>query len=371
MEKNAEYTSITQKELDSITVLTMSPADVTHYFYNGINVRSFADVLERFAEGRDLKTLLVDRLCEYDSSAIRDNVRKKVSNWLAGRNRPNDRDELIRLCFALGLDEENARRFMTFCIDGDFHLRNPKEVAFLYCLRSGKSYPDAVEFISGLPPINDISATTADTNEIYTEIVDKAFSKVHTDNEFLRFYEENLENFGRLHNTAYEKFMEMFDVLIAPDAALYTEDDKEYPVETAVELYLRMNLPLDKKKSKYTAIQKTIRNFWPNSTVITNMRNRKEDVSRKVLLLLYVVTEGLTGAASDDEYWLEDLTPVEVLEEHSWKIDLMLEACGVSRLDPRNPFDWLILYSLKVSDDDDAGMSERLSGVLSELFPQE
>jgi len=374
MEKDMEFTAISKKEWNHIADTEMSPADIARYFYEQIRIRKFSEILARFAEGQDIKTLLTDRLCEFDPDAKRDSVRKKVSNWLNGKNEPH-RDELIKICFALVLNETEAQSFMRYSFDGGFHLRNPKELAFLYCLRSAKSYPDALRFVNSLKPLektieNEPTNSENGSELVYTKVVADAFSQIYDDGAFLEFYENNLENFGYLHNTAYHRFMRFFNELIAPSAPLYTIKASACSIEHAVDTYLRMNLPLDKKTSKYTAIQKIIRNFWPNVTAIKNMRNREEDVNRKVLLLLYVVTEGIDDTASDDYLWLEDMTPVELLEEHTWRISLMLNECGMGSLDPRNPFDWLILYSLKTGDDI-KGMSGRLQEALEILFPSQ
>ena len=45
----------------------------------------------------------------------------------------------------------------------------------------------------------------------------------------------------------------------------------------------------------------------------------------------------------------------------------MLHECGMSP-GPPEPFDWLILYSLR-SDDEEEAMRDRLTAVLTALFP--
>lgn len=379
MNRDVPLTVLSKKEWDIIVETDMNPSDVTRYFYENMKIRNLGEVLVSYSDRIDIKELLVDKLCEYDKTVKRDSVRKKVSNWLSGQNQLKDREELIKICFALELDEIKAQRFMSFSFDGCFHLRNPREVAFLYCIRTGKTYPEALRFIEGLKPFEnhrskpsvmtpDIDETKKnDVKTVYTKVVANAFANLYNDNAFCKFYEDNYVNFGYLHNTAYVYFMHFFNELICPSAPVHAQEDDAYPIEKAVDTYLRMNLPLDKKTAGYSAVQKAIRSFWPNATIIKNMRNRKEDVNRKVLLLLYVVTEGFGGADLDEDILFEELTPFEMLEEHTWKINLMLHDCGMGMLDPRNPFDWLILYSLKTNDDDKS-MSDRLQEVLDVLF---
>lgn len=297
-----------------------------------------------------------------------------------GQNEPTDREEWIKICFALEFNELQATQFMAFSLDGGFHLRNPREIAYLYCIRTHKTYQESMRFVNRLKPLvvkvesepilnfGTISTQDQYKHMIYTKVVGNAFAKVHDDDSFFRFYKENYSNFGHLHNTAYVRFMHFFNELIQPSVPVHTKPEESYSIEQAVDTYLRMNLPLDRRTGKYTVVQKAIRSFWPNITTIKNFRRRREDVSRKVLLLLYVVTEGFDAEVTDEDLYLEELTPSELLEAHAWRINLMLHDCGMGMLDPRNPFDWLLLYSLKTNDDD-KGMGERLQEVLNILFP--
>jgi hypothetical protein len=100
------------------------------------------------------------------------------------------------------------------------------------------------------------------------------------------------------------------------------------------------------------------------------MRIREEDVTRRVLLLLYLITEGGISNEDSDAYLLdEDFTDEERFEEHYWRLNSMLNDCGMGKIDPRNVFDWLILYCLKSSEDE--AMSERMQTVLDIIFGME
>jgi hypothetical protein len=50
-------------------------------------------------------------------------------------------------------------------------------------------------------------------------------------------------------------------------------------------------------------------------------------------------------------------------------VDAMLTDCGMGTLDPRGPFDWLVMYCMAHEADD--GMSERMERVMACFFAPE
>lgn len=100
------------------------------------------------------------------------------------------------------------------------------------------------------------------------------------------------------------------------------------------------------------------------------MCNRKEDVSRKALLLLYLLIEAFDDPTEDPEYYyIDDLTEEDAnsrLETRIEKMNLFLDTYGMNTLDPGSPFDLLILYAMKSQED--GFVSQRMAEVLEELF---
>ena len=132
-------------------------------------------------------------------------------------------------------------------------------------------------------------------------------------------------------------------------------------------VYLSMHMPSSRKRDNYSLVQKLVKKNWPNATSIKNIRSRKEDVSRKLLLLLYVVTENEGIVMDNYDYYDETLTLEQRVEDHWYTINAMLNDCGMVPLDPRNASDWLILYAVS-TDDEDTPMSERLEQVIKFMF---
>lgn len=141
----------------------------------------------------------------------------------------------------------------------------------------------------------------------------------------------------------------------------------------------------------FYAVQRSIRLNWPDEFTLSKMKKRQLDVSRKVLILLFLATDGsgsefaeknktagltaedaLYADDSDDAYFGIDeeedlLTPDEVFQDVYTRLDLMLDSCGFHPLDPRSPFDWLVLFCIGAGDLWET--DKRLQDILKAMFP--
>jgi hypothetical protein len=140
-------TVISQREVLNIYESNWSAEEVYRYLTSDIKVRTFPEVLTSFYPGQDLRETLVSGLCQIET-ANPDSISRKVRDWLNGKYVPSEREDLIKICFVLELDELKSVALLSITSDGTFHLRSPRELVFAYCLRTGKSYTHAVEMIS-------------------------------------------------------------------------------------------------------------------------------------------------------------------------------------------------------------------------------
>lgn len=372
------YTQLSQQEYDNIRFRSITAEEAFSYLQSGITPRNFSDTLAKFYAGEDLKERLIERLLEYNPGSVRDSISKKVRGWLNGGYEPSDRETVLQICFALDLDENSANEFLGFTSDCTIHYRNPRELSYAFALRTGMGYADAVKLYESLPPIPESKETSLKNEKVYTETIFNDFYKVKTPLQFKEFINTNLDNLGRMHNTAFYYFKTMIDCLKAPDEYLGYLFDKDedwkksevLSIEAITERYLRMNVPSGASKGKATPVEKLIKQYWPSATSIKCMCSRTEDIKRKVLILLYIITEGI----ADDVNWSmitdeDQLSPEELFEEHFDRICIMLYDCGMALPDPRNLFDWVALYSIKMNHDE--AMSDELQAILSRIFNTE
>ena len=365
MHIDSNLTRLSTIEMNTIIGKSKSASEVFLYLNGKIQVRKFADTLKDFAgniPAAGLADILNAKLIEYNPGVKPDSIRRRVRDWLSGKQEPRERKDFIKICFALKLSEYQASRFLSLTTDGAFHLRNPEELVYAFALRTGMDYPETIEMLNSLGPLDK---TRAEGNFVLTKSIEFLFAGIKDKESFHKFYHENKNYLGELHNTAYQYLLIFLEILTKPSPHPYATPEHEYTLDEIMNEYLRMNIPLNKKTANYTLLQKTIKKYWPNTTSLMRMKNRTEDVSRRILLILYLITEGFIS--TDDDYLLdEDLTELEHFEEHYWRLNSILNECGLARLDPRNVFDWLVLYSLKTSDDGE--MRKRMEEVLALIY---
>lgn len=332
---------------------------------------SFRRLLEELYGGKvPVQRYLIDRLTGYEERGNREATARKVRNWMQGRNLPENREELFKICFALDFTPEQAECVLCATAENGIHYRNPRELIYSYCLKNHVDYPAARQMVGELwkeplPEKNlELKKRTEDTSSSespsrYTASVRNQWKRVKTEDDLKKFLAAYKEDFGCHHNTAYRKFQKMLSCLLQPDSPEGSLGEQSYSVEQVVEEYLRMGIPYGRKGKGYTRLQKEIKRHWPSAKTIRAMVQRKLDVDRKTLLLLYLATEGMAAEANEGcEQWLD---------EHHKGIDLMMTECGMAILNPHAPFDYLVVQAIRKEHEEET-MSWRMEWMLGRLF---
>lgn len=363
-----ELTKASAAEYDNILHGNMTPTIAAEYLREGrIVLRTFGDVLHDIYRGPDLFDRLVLFFSHDQSDPNISSTQRKIRNWIADRHPPQNREDIFKIAFALRLDESRLNFLLGMCDDYGIHYRNGKELVLAWFLRTGKDYRDAVAFYDSLPKYPSLESVPTNDMSNLTHEIQYGLARISTPEELRAFYIGNIQNFGSMHLRAYYYFESFLNQLIRPNPHYSETPEENYSVERVMDVYLSMHIPSGRKRDNYSLVQKLIKKNWPNATSLKNIRNHKEDVSRKLLLLLYVATEN-EGINEDDfdSYYDDTLTMEQRIEDHWWTINAMLSDCGMIPLDPRNAFDWLILYS--ITADEDTPMSERLEQTIIHMF---
>ena len=357
-----ELTNQSAFEYDRIRFGRMTPSMAAEYLREGrIVLRTFIDTLRDMYPVPDLQDRLI--AC-FQTDGDPRSAGKKVRNWLKGQNRPASREDIFRIAFALDLSEGQVNHLLGLCTEYGIHYRDGRDVVYAWFLRTGRTYEEARDFFASLPEPARPGEAPPEAGSQLTHEIQAAFQRVQSLEELRTCYTANLDRFGWLHLRAYNYFRKYLDHLLHPVSSWDGEAEADYSMEAVMDHYFSLRMPSGRDRSGYTAVQKLLKHNWPNTTALKNIRNRKDDVPRKLLLLLYVVTENVVDDSYhelDEEY----ITMQERLEDHWWTLNAILTDCGMPTLDPRNPTDWLVLYALTA---DDESMSERMEQVIEKIY---
>lgn len=340
------YTEVSQRQFDFVTQENISPEEVVRFLQTEFTIRKFSDVISRLYPGKDVEQKLA--ACMGD--------RKVVWNWMNGKNLPAGRETVYRIAFALGFHEEETNELLQYVFGEGINYRDKRELVFAYMLKVRGSYEQAESLFQQLGTAEN-TMENAPAN-IQTYIVRNKFQEQESEADFVTFMMSHQEMFGGVHQTAYQIFMDMLSCLVLP-----VGEKEMYSLEHIAESYFRMGMPKQRSTRSMDACQKMLKWHWPGLKRIKNMKNKRENVNRKTLLLLYIITEGLPHG--DHAGMKEELS----LLIHLRNIDAMLEKCNMKHLDPRNPFDFFIIYSLNVNETD--SMTERMETLVRLFIPED
>jgi len=352
-------TEVSARQLEYVTQENLSAHEAVAFLLNGMRLRTFRDILKQVCGSDGQERRLVEGLCaQAGNQAQPDSIRRKVRNWMNGKTLPTEREDVFQICFALGLDLEQSGRMLTLLTEQGIHYRDPKEMVYAYCLRYGLGYGYACGLAGQIAPGRDGPDLHRDP---VTQMIRQEFQAVRAEEDLFSFILRHRSQLGSYHNTAYSYFCRMLTLLTGE--AL--EGEACYSMEYVAQVYLRLNVPQEKKTGTYSDIQKMVKKYWPGARSIKAMKSRSEDVSRKALLILYLVTGGVWEQTYDelDETYIQ---PKEFLEAHCKRMNRMLMECGMCRIDPRNVFDYLVLYCLR--PEDELFMSDRMAALAAEIF---
>lgn len=392
-------------EYENILYGNMSPKMAADYLREGkISVRSFSGTLKYMYPYDDLLQRLKVFYRENLPMERSGSVNRKIQNWLKERNHPTNREDYFRIAFALDLTEAQLNFLLGLCTDYAVQYRDEREILLTWFLRNGYSYGQALDFLDMLPLSGHRSAAASALKSAPDSVIFDAIREnlsrerrdavhIRANERFVQGYTEasritheirndfqmardledlrscymrNLDRFGQMHLRSYYYLLQYLKQLVHP-SSFPGESETDYSIETVMNTYLTLHMPVGRNLDKYSLVQKLIKHNWPNLTHLRRILAQTEDVPRKLLMLLYVVTENSGGIKSeyselDEEY----ISLEERVEDHWWTMNALLTECGMAALDLRNAFDWLILYA--VSADGEESMSSRLEGVIEELY---
>ena len=363
-------TTASAEQYDAILYGRMTPAMAAAYLQDGrVCLRTFGQTLCEMYPASDLLDRLTAFFVAITAQPDRRSIQRKIRNWLTTKHCPSSRQDIFAIAFALNLSEAQLDYLLSLATDYGIQYRDARDAVFAWFLRGGYSWAQATEFFSRLPEPPGLNQVSGQEASRLTQDIHSEFLLAHSLPELEACCLRNLPRFGDLHLRAYYYFDLYMRQLIHPASPWEDEPERDYSLELVMDTYLCAHMPRGKDRKGYSLVQRLIKQNWPNATTIKNVFLHKEDVPRKLLLLLYVVTENI-GVHENAYFDLEDdeepLTVEERVDDHWWTLNALLADCGMAPLDPRNATDWLFLYAMCA--DPDEAMSDRLEQVIDAMF---
>ena len=389
----------TQLERRMATTAGFSVENAVQYLKQDARIRCVRDTLERCsnmqdADKRSLKEALVAILMESDPAARKDSIDKNVRNWLADDTQVISKRYAIQLSYALHMPVDNADVWLTRLSGEAFHWRNPEDIVWIFGLINGLDYAEANAMQERLRKKGLLDVPDEESVNTMTALVRQEVAQLRTEEELESFLSTAKEKLGRMHNTAYRMFSEFMHLLQSPGdyspASMTREEiekkkrggkdtldeaipeDQDMSVrDVIVEYMYNEYIPRAKRRGKKqgeidqsvkSAIQRSIQKNWPDETTLSKMKQREIDVTRKVLILLFLATDGEESEYAEQE----EIDADEAFESMETRLNLMLADCGFAQLDSRTPFDWMVLYCMYA--DESIFLEDYMRGFLENLF---
>lgn len=395
MKQKPKMTELTQEMFLLATNSHLELPQAVELLKSETNIRKVRDTLSFYThipvnQMNELKAYLTEKLTVCIPGAKAESVRRKVQMWMKDDVLAVSKQSAIQIAFALNLPLDAADDLLKRLCGEGFHWRDPEEIVYICALIHGLSYAEAFTLYEDIK--DRIVTETVRESEInvYTEHIKNTVLKITSYEELIDFLCKSQKGLGELHNTAYSLFIEFLSLLGMPvmeyDTVFKKDTKKDYAEKALVDIkkyasrdimdtYLyRRFIPVAQRKSKdnpepekvvFSAMQRNIRQNWPDEVTLSKMIHRETDVTRKVLILLFLATDGGDTAYADE--YLEEREPEEVFSDIYERLNMMLSDCGFAELDPRTQFDWMVLYCMCV--DDSIFIDGKIQRFLAEIFP--
>ena len=286
------------------------------------------------------------------------NKGQNFTNWWNGHT-TIERKSAICISFALKMDAHEANVFLSCLGYNGLYLRDYKDFIYAFCLNNKhsdsreKSFDKANTIIKKFSELNTVNyfpknqgKNTNTTNNLANDIHNK-----RTEEELIEYLLQNKELFGTFNRNAYEQFMAIYSHIKTSDTKLsdITND-------------ILMGIPSSNKSGITNKILEKITKDTLTDTMLSDIVSRRVQVKRKILILIWVLCYGCGKYGSNENF-----------NDQIKKIDYgVLTACGMPTLDPRNPFDWLIInsiyYANTVDEANNKDTIERIKEVMDKLF---
>lgn len=339
------------------------PPDVDTFIRNFNDFNPFYEGVYRAAVRHGFSGQQEDNkaLEKFVSSACKAaNIDLDLRSWLLKKKIPGPagRDNVYRLCFALGMGAlETKEFFLKAYLERPFNYKDLTEAVYFYCMCNQKDYWEACRIIDRIEAQEKQSSDNNETSGAqYTEIIGRTLFDIHDEDQLVAYLiscggasavqnvsalreinsmletckqhaREDITNYNgdpNLERDSIRSISGISDLL----KAIYGRPAREYvQSDTAWDSFSKSDLP------------KLISQSMPSDIQVSNILSGKDVSSvaiRKLLILLafYDFFDDPNNIEADGDLYDEFISNTNEI----------LARCGYIQLYMRNPYDWLFLY---------------------------
>ncbi len=311
-----------------------------------------------------------------------------LKKWFSNDARPkvqsDSREKMFQICFALGATAEVTKWFFHHVyFDRCFDCRQLKEAVYLFCMKNGKTYEQAVslyEKVSALAEISD----NGNSEICYTVYLNNEISSFHTEEEFIEYVKNEPQNF-KVSNKKIREYIALFVAELShPEAdkaaaefikSIHNAHEKKLPKDCGLILRwlyeinsydvftdIIYNKDVTSKEFLICAMTESvsgINNSNIPSIIRTNFPSKKTlsdiiekqgytsyDAMRKLLILLKFTSFWCNCRLAHDLEYSSEILPKIFIDE----MNCVLSDCGYGELFAGNPYDWVFMHSAYADD---------------------
>lgn len=167
-------------------------------------------------------------------------IPRNIKNWYS-QHKPIERKTAFQLCFAFGLQVEEANDFLRrICLTRGLDCHIVEEAVYLFALKNGLSYAETMEIVKKVELVKPDKMAKEDI--VYTDLIAKDIDDIETVEELVFYLNDNVDKFGYNNATAYEAIQSMWKDISKEDGIalrekklLYEAFDKDVDDELQID----------------------------------------------------------------------------------------------------------------------------------------
>lgn len=304
---------------------------------------------------------------------------KKIDYWLPlnQSERENQvksisKDSAMQIAFALKMTLDEAELFLGRCWLDALYLRDVRDVIYRCGLKYGFSYHIVKNMLDEFSKLKrpelyqystDAKLDKKFGKKFSVDSITKVLSKklgecnITCPKDVVVFINEHSNFFGLYHQRTYEKFIKLYNQIKGDE--WHQSPDMEIGHLSHVDMFDLLTLGLKANKDPAVGLKEVvsfhIKKNIPTRTELSSIRNKTPkkvtkvipEVSRNILILTWLISEdGWADIFTGKPY----ISPEIALQNHVQALqNSILFEYGFPPIDPRHPFDWVIMNSLYVA----------------------